>query len=78
MNRYCSMIITIGFVPSAMANDMVKEIGGEIIRTSEGCSDIQFTSHKIRTSINYVTVRNIETRKYYKLYFNEFSSIHIC
>ena len=75
--EYCNMIITIGFVPDTIADAMVKEIDGKIMRTFNHCSDVQFKTHKIRTSVNYVTVRNVLTRKYYKLYYNEFSCIHI-
>ena len=73
------MILTIGFVPDDIAGAMVKSIGGEVVRSWNKLSDIQFKNHYVKISKRGdITVYNNDTRKHFILYWNEHGSVHVC
>lgn len=70
------MLITICDVPDFLRAD-VEQAGGEVVRSWNGLNDVQFKSHKMRVSAEYVKVRQPLTHKSVTLLTSEFSNIYI-
>lgn len=70
------MLITVCDVPDSLRAD-VEQAGGEIVRSWNELNDVQFKSHKMRVSAEYVRIRNPITHKAVTMLKSEFSRIYI-
>lgn len=70
------MLITVCDVPKERRTD-VETAGGELARIYDGLMDVQFKSHKMLVSEDYVDVWQTTTKTEIKLNNSEFSRIYI-
>ena len=78
MKYFNDMLITIGFIPKGIAKILIKAVDGKIVREApDGLCDIQLFNHRIRTTVDHITIiNNITNKQYYLSYeFTHFITI---
>ena len=79
MMKYCNTIITLVGV-SDDATRQLESIGGVVVRSPidpKNWNDVQFKLHKLRMTVDGVSIRNVMNRKYVRVPYESIHSIDI-
>lgn len=77
--EYCNRIITVVGVSDDVTFQL-ESIGGVVVRSpldQKDWNDVQFKAHKLRMTVDGVTIRNTITRKYVRVPYECIHSIDI-
>lgn len=76
--KWCSCIITLVRAVDS-AEIALTHLGGEVVRRDPNTNliDVQFKTHKLRMTVNGISIRNTLTREYVRLPYEWIGSVDI-